>query len=127
MNILPLGYYANAMIALTNVLALLLLWSRGKSVLDLWLMVAFCALIMQTALVAFFITGRFSVGFYATRVISLLVSRVVLIVLLSETVVLHVRLLVANRNLQRERETKLMSAEAVVAAIAHEVRQPLSG
>ena len=85
-NILPLGYYANGMIALTNVLALLLLWSRGKSVLDLWLMVAVCALIVETALVAFFITGRFSVGFYATRVISLLVSKVVLIVLLSETV-----------------------------------------
>ena len=28
-TILPLGRYANGMIALTNVLALLLLWSRG--------------------------------------------------------------------------------------------------
>ena len=48
-TVLPLGHYANGMIALTNVLALLLLWSRGKSVLDLWLMVAVCALIMETA------------------------------------------------------------------------------
>ena len=47
-NVLPLGHYANGMIALTNVLALLLLWSRGKSVLDLWLMVAVCALIAET-------------------------------------------------------------------------------
>ena len=46
-GVLPLGHYANGMIALTNVLALLLLWSRGKSVLDLWLMVAVCALIME--------------------------------------------------------------------------------
>ena len=37
------------MIALTNMLALLLLWSRGKSILDLWLMVAVCALIAETA------------------------------------------------------------------------------
>ena len=29
-RILPLGHYANGMIALTSVLALLLLWSRGK-------------------------------------------------------------------------------------------------
>ena len=65
--------------------------------------------------------------FYATRVISLLVSKVVLIVLLSETVRLHARLSVANRNLQRERENRLTSAEAVVAALAHEVRQPLAG
>ena len=78
-------------------------------------------------MVAFFIPGRFSVGFYATRVISLLVSKVVLIVLLSETVILQARLSVANRNLQRERENKLTSAEAVVAALAHEVRQPLAG
>jgi signal transduction histidine kinase len=126
-NILPLGYYANGMTALTNVLALLLLWSRGKSVLDLWLMVALCALIVETATVALLVPVRFSVGWYANRVIPLLVSKVVLIVLLSETVRLHARLSIANRNLQRERENKLTNAEAVVAAIAHEVRQPLSG
>ena len=96
-NILPLGYYANGMIALMNVFALLLLWSRGKSVLDLWLMVAVCALIMETALVALLIPSRFSVVFYATRVISLLVSKVVLIVLLSETMRLYARLSIANQ------------------------------
>jgi signal transduction histidine kinase len=116
------------MVALINVLALLLLlWSRGKSVLDLWLMVAVSALLMETAIVALFIPGRFNVGFYATRMIPLVVSKVVLIVLLSETVILHARLSLANRKLQRERETKLTSAETVVAALAHEVRQPLSG
>ena len=114
------------MIALTNVVALLLLWSRGKSVLDLWLMVAVCALIMETALVALFMPTRFSVGFYATRLISLVVSKVVLIALLSETVILQARLSIANRNLERERENKLTTAAAVVAAIAHEVRQPLA-
>ena len=31
------------------------------------------------------------------------------------------------RNLQRERANKLTSAEAAVAAIAHEIRQPLTG
>ena len=51
---MPLGHYANGMIALTNVLALLLLWSRGKSVLDLWLMVVVCALTMETGLMALF-------------------------------------------------------------------------
>ena len=56
-NVLPLGHYANGMIALMNVLALLLLWSRGKSVLDLWLMVAVCALIVETAMVALFRYG----------------------------------------------------------------------
>ena len=133
-NVLPLGHYVNGIIALTNLFALLLLWSRGKSVLDLWLMVAVCALIVETATIALLTTGRFSVGFYATRVISLLVSKVVLIVLLSETVRLHARLSIANkdlsianRNLQHERESKLTNTGTVLAAIAHEVRQPLTG
>ena len=125
-NILPLGRYLNGMTALTNVLALLLLWSRGKSVLDLWLMVAVGALIMETALVALFIQFRFSLGHYACRLISLVVSKVVLIALLSETVILQGRLSLANRNLQRERDNRLTTAGAAVAAIAHEVRQPLA-
>lgn len=125
-NILPLGRYLNGMTALTNVLALLLLWSRGKSVLDLWLMVAVAALIMETALVALFVQFRFSLGHYACRLISLVVSKVVLIALLSETVILQGRLSLANRNLQRERDNRLTTAAAAVATIAHEVRQPLA-
>jgi signal transduction histidine kinase len=134
MNILPSAYYANGMSALTNVIALLLLWYRGKSVLDLWLMVAVGAMIVETATIALLVPVRFSVGWYANRVIAMLVSKVVLIVLLSETVILHTslsianwKLSIANRNLQRERENKLTNAQAVVAAIAHEVRQPLAG
>ena len=125
-TVLPLGHSANGIIALTGVLALLLLWSRGKSVLDLWLMVAVCALIMETSLVALLVQSRFSVGFYATRLITLIVSKVVLFMLLSETVRLQAGLTSANRNLQRERENKLTTAVAAVAAIAHEVRQPLT-
>jgi signal transduction histidine kinase len=37
------------------------------------------------------------------------------------------RLARANLMLERERDNKLMSAEAITAAIAHEVRQPLAG
>ena len=126
-QVLPLGHYANGMIALTYMLALLILWSRRKSVLDLWLMVAVCALIAELVSIALLPAGRFNLGFYANRTIPLVVSKVVLIVLLSETVILHARLSFANSKLQREHENKLMSAEAVVAALAHEVRQPLTG
>ena len=114
------------MIALTYVLALLLLWSRGKSVLDLWLMVAVCALIMETALTALLVPGRFSLGFYANRLIPLVVSKVVLIVLLSETLILHERLASAFILQRRERENRLMSVDAATAAIAHEIKQPLA-
>jgi signal transduction histidine kinase len=90
-------------------------------------MVAVFGLIGEGVMVAFFVTARFTFGFYAVRIISLVVSKVVLIVLLSETMILHARLSIANRHLQRERANRLTSAEAVVAAIAHEIRQPLTG
>jgi signal transduction histidine kinase len=125
-HISPLGNYVTGIIALTNMLALLLLWTRGTSVLDLWLMVAVCALIAETVMVTFFLTARFSLAFYSNRVVSLLVSKVVLIVLLSETLRLYERLSVTNSNLRRERENKLTNAEAIVAALAHEVKQPLT-
>jgi signal transduction histidine kinase len=104
----------------------LLLWSRGKSVLDLWLMVAVCALAMETSLTAFLVTTRFSVGFYATRLIPFIVSKAVLIVLLSETLMLNERLASAFILQRRERENRLMSVDAATAAIAHEIKQPLT-
>jgi signal transduction histidine kinase len=122
----PLGHYMNGASALTNILALLILWTRKKSVLDLWLMVSICAPLCETTIVALFITSRFSVGFYGVRILSLLVSKVVLIVLLSEAMRLYARLSIANRHLERERANRLTSAEAVVAAITHEIRQPLA-
>ena len=125
-TVLPLGYYALGMIALTYALALLLLWFRGKSVLDLWLMVTACALAMETSLTAFLVTTRFSVGFYATRLIPFIVSKAVLIVLLSETLILNERLASAFILQRRERENRLMSVDAATAAIAHEIKQPLT-
>jgi signal transduction histidine kinase len=125
-SILPLGHYVNGIIALTSVLALLLLWFRGKSVLDLWLMVTACALAMETSLTAFLVTTRFSVGFYATRLIPFIVSKAVLIVLLSETLILNERLASAFILQRRERENRLMSVDAATAAIAHEIKQPLT-
>jgi signal transduction histidine kinase len=125
--VLPWGHTVNGMIALTNILTLWLLWTRGRSMLDLWLMLMVCMLIGEGLLVAFFVTARFTLGFYVTRTVSLLVSKVVLIVLLTGTVRLHARLSFANSKLQRDHENKLMSAQAVVAALAHEVRQPLTG
>ena len=125
-TVLPLGYYALGMIALTYALALLLLWFHGKSVLDLWLMVAAFALLMENALAALLVPSRFSVAFYASRLIFLIVSKVVLIALLSETLILNKRLASAFILQRRERENRLISVEAATAALAHEIKQPLA-
>jgi signal transduction histidine kinase len=124
-TVLPVGHFVNGIIALTYALAILLLWSRGKSVLDLWLLVAVCALLMETTMVALLTTGRFSLGFYANRIIPLVVSKVVLIMLLAETLILHERLASAFILQRRERDNRLMSVDAATAAVAHEISQPL--
>jgi signal transduction histidine kinase len=84
------------------------------------------ATVAEQAVVSLFIASRFSVGFYSSRMFSVVVSTIVLIALLSETINLYGRLSRANTKLQREREGKLTNVEAAVAAIAHEIRQPLT-
>jgi signal transduction histidine kinase len=121
----PLASYVTGISLVTSVVALALLWIRRSSLLDLWPIVAILATVAEQAIVSLFIVSRFSLGFYTSRVFSVVVSTIVLVVLLSETTRVYARLSRANRTLQHERENKLANLETVVAAIAHEVRQPL--
>ena len=104
---------------------LVILVFRRRSVLDLWLIVVAAVFIGELAFSGLLPTVRFSVGFYAGRVFSLVTSSIVLIVLLAEMTLLYVHLARSNEVLQRERHDKLMSMEAMAALIAHEVNQPL--
>jgi signal transduction histidine kinase len=122
----PLMHTCSAVMLTMAALALALLWMRGRAILDLWLAVTMCVLLAELATVTFLINGRFTLGYYSTRVFSVVVSTVVLIALLSEAARLHHRLWQVNASLHRERENKLMSIEAVIAAISHELRQPLT-
>jgi C4-dicarboxylate-specific signal transduction histidine kinase len=110
-----------------SIIAIIALWIRQPSVLDLWLTVVMCAYVIEILLIGFPGAGRFSIGWYAGRVFGLLASSVVLIVLLSEITTLYTRLLHAVLTQQREREARLMTGNAVAAMIAHEVKQPLTG
>ena len=58
--------------------------------------------------------------------IPFIVSKAVLIALLSETLILNQRLASAFILQRRERENRLMSVDAATAAIAHEIKQPLT-
>ena len=98
-----------------------------RSVLDQWLMVVALVSILDMVFSGLLPTVRFSVGFYAGRVLSLITSSIVLIVLLAETTRLYVSLARSNAMLQREQNNKLMNLEAMAASIAHEVKQPLTG
>lgn len=110
-----------------SVLALLaLLARRQKSVFDLWLMVAVVALVAELVVTTSVMTGRFSLGFYASRFLSVAASVIVLVALLAETIRQDMRLARANLALELERSRKLTRLDAALGAIVHEVKQPIS-
>jgi signal transduction histidine kinase len=119
--------YAAGFPALLSILAVVVLWARRRSVLDLWLMVVMCAYVIEICLISFPSPARFSVGWYVGRIFGLLSGSLVLFVLLYEITTLYARLLRAVLAQRREREARLMTGDAVSASIAHEVKQPLSG
>jgi signal transduction histidine kinase len=122
----PLANYVTAVDFGMSVLALVLLWHQRRSVLDLWLTVAVAALVAELSVVTLVIVSRFSIGFYASRLFSVVVSTIVLIMLIKETMRLYSRLAQAHNALQLERDRKMANLDAMVGAIAHEVRQPLT-
>src|SRR6516164_1374600 len=126
-HVTPLGSHVTAIIFFVGVAALAALWFRGRSVLDLWLTVAVCALLAELGVAAFIIVSRFSLGFYTQRVFSFAASTIVLSALLAEAGVLYARLANAIALLQRERASKLLNVTAAVGALTHQMRQPLTG
>jgi signal transduction histidine kinase len=122
-----LWYYAAAPMTLLSVLALIVLWIRQRSVLDLWLMVVMCAYVIEISLISYPVPARFSFGWYAGRVFGLLSGSLLLIVLLYEITTLYAGVLRAVLAQRREREARLMTGDAVSASIAHEIKQPLTG
>jgi signal transduction histidine kinase len=125
-NQAPLAHYIALLIFLMNAMALALLWTRRRSVLDLWLMVVACALMMELLLVGLFSNVRFSLGFYFGPIFSLITATIVLVILLVEAARLYARLAHSNMMLRRQQNNKLINIEAMAASIAHEVRQPLA-
>jgi signal transduction histidine kinase len=124
-RISPLVVYPIWLTILIAATAFAVLASRRRSVLDQWLMVLALIYIGELAFSGLLPSVRFSLGFYAGRVFSIIAASIVLIILLAETTRLHVLLARSHANLQREQDNKLMNFEAIVAAITHEIKQPL--
>ena len=126
LHLSPVWPYAGTPVALLSVAALIVLWNRRRSMLDLWLIVVMCLYAIEIPLSYYPSPIRFSIGWYTVRVIGFLSSSLVLIVLLYEIETLYGRLLGAVLGERRERVARLMTGDAVAATIAHEVRQPLT-
>jgi signal transduction histidine kinase len=119
-------YLVGAPIASLCISAIVVLWLRRRSILDLWLMLVLCLYLIEIPLSYYPVPVRFSTGWYAVRVIGFLSSSIVLTVLLYEITTLYGRLVGAVLGQRREREARLMTGDAVAATVAHEIRQPLT-
>jgi two-component system, NarL family, sensor histidine kinase UhpB len=77
-----------------------LILRRGRTVLDLWMIVVVCAWIFDIALSAVLNHARFDLGFYAGRIYGLIASSFVLVALTFDNIKLYARVVQA---LDRER------------------------
>ena len=122
----PIVVYPIWFTILLSAAAIAVLLLRRRSVLDQWLMVVALVFIAELAFSGLLPTVRFSLGFYAGRVCSIMTSSIVLVVMLAETTRLYMRLARSNAMLRREQDNKLMNLEAMAASISHEIRQPIA-
>src|SRR5262249_31689422 len=122
----PLRLYIGVCQIGLNVAALLVLRVRLRSVLDLWLMVVMCGYAIEVTLTIYPVPARFSVGWYAGLVFGLASGTLLLFVLLYGPTALYGQLLCVILGHRGERGARLMTGNAVAAAMAHEIKQPLS-
>jgi signal transduction histidine kinase len=118
-------YWVAAVLLVLLVTAMAMVWRRPRSVLDLWLLVALWAWLIELLMVMG-TSSRYSLLWYAGRSFGLLSGVFVLLMLLSETTRIYSRLALSVISSRREREGRLMTMDAVAASIAHEVKQPLA-
>jgi C4-dicarboxylate-specific signal transduction histidine kinase len=97
-----------------------------RTILDVWLAVTVFMSLPDYSWTFFFSGLRLSLGWYMACSYSLIASFTVLVALLVETTMLYARLASAIALQLRERAHRVMSVDAATAAIAHEIKQPLS-
>jgi signal transduction histidine kinase len=122
----PFGGAVNTSLWAVNITAFVILFVRRRTVLDLWLMVILFAWWPNFLVAIAHTVVRFTAGWYIARFSALVASSTLLIVLLAESTALYARLAHAFVLLRRERADRLADVEAATAAMAHELRQPLT-
>jgi signal transduction histidine kinase len=126
-NVSELWQYVPATAVFLYLTGLTVLWRRQRSMLDFWLIIVLCTLLIELIHLSYLSAGiRLSVGWWAGRLYGLTSASLVLLVLLSQTTTLYARLARSVSAERRAREDRLVTMEALSALIAHEVNQPVA-
>lgn len=121
----PVLVSINIVVLTLTIAAMIILLRQERTVLDLWLLVAMSAWLGQS-LLNLLLRSRFSLGAYVFFGLAFLSNLIVMLALITESNRMYARLALSTAARNRERDARLMSMEAVAAAIAHEVGQPLT-
>ena len=112
-------------LALTVIAAVMLIFRARQTLLNTWLLVSLALWLVQSVL-NLPLQARFTLGWYSLQLTILVAHLCVLVALIADSNRLYARLAVSTARERRERDARLMSMDAVAAAISHEVGQPLT-
>lgn len=113
----PLALYVSAFVLLLNSMALAVLFVRRYTLLDQWLMVTLLAWLPVLVMESFFHSIRFSEGWYISRAYALFAGSSLLVVLLTETLLLHRRYEQHQRQLIAELDHRVKNVLAQVDGV----------
>jgi two-component sensor histidine kinase len=118
----PFALYVSAFVLLLNAMAVTILFVRRYTLLDQWLMVTLLAWLPLIVMASFSYRIRFSEGWYLARAYALFAGSSLLVVLLTETLLLHRRFERHQRHLTAELDHRVRNVLARVAAVADSTR-----
>src|SRR5262249_9415869 len=101
----PFAHYLAPFLFFLSCTAIILLFARGYTILDRWLMVVLLAWLPTFAAASLFSAILFTLGWYIARIFALFAGSSLLFVFLAETIGLHTRL--ANAIVQSRRVGRL--------------------
>jgi len=113
----PFARHVDAFVLLLNAMALAVLFVRRYTLLDEWLMVTLVAWLPNLVMASLFNSIRFSEGWYLARVYALFAGSSLLVVLLTETLLLHRRYEQHQRELIAELDHRVKNVLAQVDGV----------
>src|SRR5215472_7611488 len=114
----PFALHVSAFLLLLNAIALTILFVRRYTLLDQWLMVTLLAWLPLLVMGNFYHGVRLSEGWYLSRAYALFAGSSLLVVLLTETLLLHRRYEQHQRRLIAELDHRVKNVLAQVAGVA---------